>query len=104
MPRRAATVLTALVLAFGAVACGSGGSQTSCGIDGCTITFPRSGETAVSVLGIEARLVGVQGGNAELLVAGQRITVPVGGQTEAGGFTVGVESVSDTEVVVRVRP
>lgn len=96
------SLLTALVLATG---CGGGqGSQTDCGLDGCTITFPRSGEAAVSVLGVEARLVGVQNGSAELEVAGQRITVPVGGETQAGGFTVGVEQVTDTEVVVRVRP
>jgi hypothetical protein len=102
--RRAATVLTALVLALGATACGGGASNTECGLDGCTITFPRSGEAAVSVLGIEARLVGVQGGTAELEVAGQRITVPVGGETTAQGFTVGVDRVTDTEVVVHVRP
>jgi hypothetical protein len=93
-------VLTALVLVAG---CGGGGSQTECGLDGCTITFPRSGDVAVSVLGVEARLVGVQNGTAELEVAGQRITVPVGGETQASGFTVGVEQVTDTEVVVRVR-
>jgi hypothetical protein len=105
MIRRAAmtvmTVLTALVFV---AACGGQGSQTDCGLDGCTITFPRSGQAAVSVLGVEARLVGVQGGAAELEVAGQRITVPVGGETTADGFTVGVEKVTDTEVVVRVRP
>ncbi|WP_232660409.1 hypothetical protein [Pseudonocardia sp. TRM90224] len=104
MPRRVAIVLSALVLAFGAVACASGGSNTSCGVDGCTITFPRSGEASVSVLGVEAKLVGVSNSTAELLVAGQRVTVPVGSETEAGGFTVGVERVTDTEVVVRVRP
>jgi hypothetical protein len=94
------SVLAAFALVTG---CGGGGSQTDCGLDGCTITFARSGEAVVSVLGIEARLVGVQDGTAELEVAGQRITVPVGGETEAGGFTVGVERVTDTEVVVRVR-
>jgi hypothetical protein len=104
VPRRAATVLCALVLAVGAVGCASGGSQTQCGVDGCTVTFPRSGDTTVSVLGIEARLLGVQNGAAEVLVAGQRITVPVGGETQAGGFTVGVERLTDTEVVVRIRP
>jgi hypothetical protein len=94
------SVLTALVLATG---CGGGNSQTDCGLDGCTITFPRSGEAAVSVLGVEARLVGVQDGAAQLEVAGQQITVPVGGETNAGNFTVAVEQVTDTEVVVRVR-
>ena len=93
-------VLTALVLVAG---CGDQGSQTQCGLDGCTVTFPRSGDVVVSVLGVEARLVGVQNGVAELEVAGQRITVPVGGESQAGGFTVGVERVTDTEVVVRVR-
>jgi hypothetical protein len=93
-------VFAALVLVTG---CGGSGSQTDCGLDGCTITFPRSGEAAVSVLGVEARLVGVQDGTAELEVAGQQVTVPVGGETQAGGFTVGVERVTDTEVVVRVR-
>jgi hypothetical protein len=95
------TALTALVLVAG---CGGGGSNTECGLDGCTITFPRNGAAAVSVLGIEAKLVGVNAGTAELEVAGQRITVPVGGETQADGFTVGVEQVTDTDVVVRVRP
>jgi hypothetical protein len=94
------SVFAALAFVAG---CGGGGSQTDCGLDGCTITFPRSGDAAVSVLGIEARLVGVQNGTAELEVAGQQITVPVGGETEAGGFLVGVEQVTDTEVIVRVR-
>jgi hypothetical protein len=102
--RRAAlsamSVLTALVLVAG---CGGAGSQTECGLDGCTITFPRSGDAAVSVLGVEARLIGVQDGTAELEVAGQTVTVPVGGETQAGAFTVGVERVTDTEVIVRVR-
>ncbi|QYN36457.1 hypothetical protein K1T35_03830 [Pseudonocardia sp. DSM 110487] len=94
------SVLAALVLVAG---CG-GSSQVDCGLDGsCTITFPRSGDVAVSVLGVEARLVGVQDSTAQLEVAGQQITVPVGGETEASGFMVGVDRVTDSEVVVRVR-
>jgi len=94
-----AALATALLVA----GCATAGTQTNCGLDGCTVTFPRSGDTSVSVLGVQARLVGVQDGTAELEVAGQRVTVPVGGQTDAGGFTVGVERVTDKEVVVRVR-
>jgi hypothetical protein len=101
--RRLAVVLTSVVLAFGLAACGGGGSQTNCGLDGCTITFARSGGTEVSVLGVNARLVGVADGAAQVEVAGHQITVPVGGETNAGGFTVGVERVTDTEVVVRIR-
>lgn len=90
-------------LLVGVAAC-SGGSNTQCGANGCTITFPRSGQAAVSVLGVEARLVGVDTGQATIQVAGQTVTVPVGATTQAEGFTVGVESVTDTEVVVRVQP
>jgi hypothetical protein len=93
----------ALATAFLVAGCATAGTQTNCGLDGCTVTFPRSGDTSVSVLGVQARLVGVQDGTAELEVAGQRVTFPVGGQTQAGGFTVGVERVTDKEVVVRVR-
>jgi len=94
-----AALATALLVA----GCATAGTQTNCGLDGCTVTFPRSGDTSVSVLGVQARLVGVQDGTAELEVAGQRVTVTVGGQTEAAGSTVGVERVTDKEVVVRVR-
>ncbi|MGH3586085.1 MAG: hypothetical protein ACRDQ0_07145 [Pseudonocardia sp.] len=94
------SVFAALAFVAG---CGGSGSQTDCGLDGCTVTFPRSGEATVSVLGIDARLVGVQEGTAQLEVAGQQISVPVGGETEAAGFMVGVEQVTDTEVIVRVR-
>ena len=106
VPRRIAlalqAVLVALVLATGA-ACASGGSQTQCGIDGCTVTFPRSGDASVSVLGVDARLLGVQNGTADIEVAGQRLAVPVGGETSAQGFTVGVQEVTATAVVVRIR-
>ena len=94
------SVIAALVLVAG---CGGEGSKVDCGLDGCTVTFPRSGDVVVSVLGVDARLVGVQDGTAQLEVAGQQITVPVGGETEAAGFTVGVDRVTETEVMVRVR-
>lgn len=93
--------LLALTL-LGSAACGGQDSNTQCALDGCTVTFARSGDAAVSILGVSARLVGVDGGQATLEVAGQTVTVPVGGETQAEGFTVGVESVTDTEVVVRV--
>ncbi len=91
-----------IVTGFVLAGCGGAGSNTNCGIDGCTINFPRSGETAVSVLGVSARLVGVEQGQAQLEVAGQSISVPVGGESQAQGFTVAVESVTDSEVIVRV--
>jgi hypothetical protein len=101
--RGAVTAFAVLALAVGTLSgCGGADSQTRCGLDGCTVTFPRDGTAAVSILGVEARLLGVDGGVARLEVAGQTVTVPVGEQTTAEGFTVGVERVTDTEVVVRV--
>lgn len=80
----------------------AGGSPTSCDLSGCTITFPRGGSGEVSAFGVEARLVGVDAGTVRLEVAGHMIVVPVGGTTQVEGFTVGVERVTDSEVVVRV--
>lgn len=103
MQLRRIIVTTLAVVSIGALAgCGGQGSDTQCGLDGCTITFQRDGTASVSVLGISAELIGVQDGVAQLEVAGQTVSVPVGGETQAEGFTVRVESVTDTEVVVRV--
>lgn len=90
---------------LGAAACGGGeGSQTNCSFDGCTVTFPRTGPAEVSVLGITAKLAGVEGDIVTMEVAGQTVTVPVGGEASADGFTVGIERVTDTEVVARITP
>jgi hypothetical protein len=100
----ARNILLAGLVALSVAACGAGGSQTDCGLNGCTVTFPRNGVGEVSVLGVTARLVGVDAGSATISVAGQTVTVPVGGQSEVNGFSVGVERVTDADVVVRVRP
>ena len=105
-PRRAlAAPLLALAVAGAALTgCGGQGSGTSCGVDGCTVTFARSGSAEVSVLGVTARLVRVDADVAQVEVAGQTVTVPVGGQTDVGGFTVRVERVTDAQVVVKISP
>ena len=102
-PRIVVAPLLALAVA-GAVltGCGGQGSGTSCAVDGCTVTFARSGPADVSVLGVTARLVRVDAEVAQIEVAGQTVTVPVGGQAEVGGFTARVERVTDAQVVVRI--
>lgn len=105
VPRLAGRRLAAAaLLALALTACGGQGTQTDCTLGGCTVTFERSGSSEVSVLGVSARLVGVDAGAATIEIAGQTVTVPVGGEAAAEGFTVGVQSVTDTEVVVLVRP
>ena len=105
LPRlRRGTVVTvlALVLAGGSLAGCGGGGNTSCGTDGCTVTFARSGSSEVSVLGVSARLVRVDADIAQIEVAGQTVMVPVGEQTEVGGLVVRVQEVTDQQVVVRI--
>jgi len=105
--RGTAVTVLALVLAGGSLAgcSGSGGGgNTSCAVDGCTVTFPRSGSAEVSVLGVSARLVRVDADIAQIEVAGQTVQVPVGGQTEVGGFVVRVQEVNDQQVVVKISP
>jgi hypothetical protein len=105
LPRlRRGTVVAvlALVIAGGSLAGCGGGGNTSCGTDGCTVTFARSGSSEVSVLGVSARLVRVDADVAQIEVAGQTVMVPVGGQTEVGGLVVRVQEVTDQQVVVRI--
>jgi len=91
----------ALAVGLGALT-GCGGGNTSCGTDGCTVTFPRTGSAEVSVLGVTARLIRVDADIAQVEVAGQTVMVPVGGQTEVAGLVVRVEQITDQQVVVRV--
>ena len=98
-PTRALVVpLVALAVALS----GCGGRGTSCGTNGCTVTFERTGTSEVSVLGVTARLVRVDADIAQVEVAGQTVMVPVGGQTEVAGLVVRVEQITDSQVVVRI--
>jgi hypothetical protein len=92
----------ALAIGVGALAGCGGSGKASCGIDGCTVTFPRSGQAEVSVLGVTARLVRVDADIAQVEVAGQTVMVPVGGQTQVAGLVVRVDQITDSQVVVRV--
>lgn len=105
MPVSFRRLLILVLIAFALVGCGgSEGSRTNCDLSGCTITFARdSANPEVSVLGVTARLVGVDGGTATVDVAGNTVQLPVGAQTAAEGFNVGLERLTDTEVVIRVQ-
>ncbi|MCO1657679.1 hypothetical protein [Pseudonocardia humida] len=97
--------LAAALIALAVAGCGgssSEGSNTQCALDGCTITFARGATGEVSVLGVTARLVSVDGGVATIDIAGNTVQVPVGGETTAEGFTVGLQSLTEDQAVVRV--
>lgn len=95
----AGLMLGAAVLA----GCSSEGASTDCGLDACTVTFDRGVEASASFLGIEAKLIGAEGDQVTVEVAGEQVTLTTGQQaTEVGGMAVTLEQVTDSQVVVRV--
>ncbi|MFC0509283.1 hypothetical protein [Micromonospora costi] len=102
--RRAAGVLAGLALGVALLAgCSSEGASTDCGINACTVTFERGVDANASILGVEAKLVGVQGDQVTIEVAGEQLTLTTGQQAaEVGGFAVTLDSVTDQQVKVQV--
>ena len=101
-PRALLAPVLALAVGLGVLTGCGGGGNASCGTDGCTVTFPRSGNATVSVLGVTARLLRVDADIAQVEVAGTTVMVPVGGQTEVAGLVVRVDQITDAQVVVRI--
>lgn len=95
----AALALAAALLA----GCSSEGASTDCGLDQCTVTFDRSMQGEVSVLGVDAKFIGADGDQVTVEVAGEQLSLTVGQQAaEVGGLSVSLDSVTDTEVAIRV--
>lgn len=83
--------------------CSSEGASTDCGLDQCTITFDRSVDGQASVLGVDAKLVSAEDDKVTLEIAGEQVSLTTGQQgTEVGGLKVTLESVTDSDVVVKV--
>lgn len=105
MKKRLAGLAAAALLGLTLLtACGGGqGSDVDCGIDQCTVTFDKGVQASASVLGVEAKLVGTEGQQVTVEVAGQRVTLTVGqAATEVAGLQVTLEKVTDTHVMVKI--
>jgi hypothetical protein len=102
--RRAAGLLAGLTLGVALLAgCSSEGASTDCGLDACTVTFDRGVDASATILGVEAKLIGAQGDQVTVEVAGEQLSLTVGQQaTEVAGFQVTLDSVTDQQVVLRV--
>ncbi|MGI5149062.1 hypothetical protein ACQEVC_22315 [Plantactinospora sp. CA-294935] len=102
--RRAAGLLAGLALGVAVLAgCSSEGATTDCGLDACTVTFDRGVDAKASILGVEAKLIGVDGDKVTLEVAGEQLALTVGQQaTEVGGLYATVQSADQEQVVVRI--
>ncbi|MGH3646570.1 MAG: hypothetical protein ACRDTM_05275 [Micromonosporaceae bacterium] len=83
--------------------CSSGsGTTTSCNLDSCTITFDRGVDAKTEVLGVEVKLVEVEGENVTLEVAGTEVTTKVGQTVDVQGFQVEVQEITESNVKVKV--
>ncbi|MEV0154451.1 hypothetical protein AB0H57_12025 [Micromonospora sp. NPDC050686] len=102
--RRAGGLLAGLLLGAALLAgCSSQGASTDCGLDACTVTFERGVEASATILGVEAKLVGAQGDQVTVEVAGEQLSLTVGQQAaSAGDLSVSLESVTDEQVKIRV--
>ncbi|HEX6682473.1 MAG TPA: hypothetical protein VF062_06735 [Candidatus Limnocylindrales bacterium] len=104
MISRIARIATVAVLSLSLfTACQSEGADVSCGVDQCTVTFEKGVDASASVLGVEAKLVSAEGDKVTVEIAGEQVTLTVGqaGQ-EVNGLNVTVESVTDTQVVLKI--
>ncbi|MFF5173030.1 hypothetical protein ACFY3U_10385 [Micromonospora sp. NPDC000089] len=103
-PRRAAGLLAGLALGVAVLAgCSSDGADTDCGLDACTVTFDRGVDARATILGVEAKLVGAQGDQVTVEVAGEQLSLTTGQQAaEVGGFAVTLDSVTDQQVKIQV--
>ncbi|MEU6076540.1 hypothetical protein [Micromonospora sp. NPDC047074] len=102
--RRAAGLFAALALGVAVLSgCSSEGASTDCGLDACTVTFDRGVEASATILGVEAKLVGAQGDQVTVEIAGEQLSLTVGQQAaEVGGLGVTLDSVTEQEVKIRV--
>jgi hypothetical protein len=102
--RRSAPFAAALALSLALLAgCDSEGAETSCSLDACTVTFDRGVEASANILGVEAKLVGTQGNQVTLEVAGEQVSLTTGqAATQVGGLSVSLQSLTDKQVVVQI--
>jgi hypothetical protein len=103
--RRAGGLAAGLVLAAAVAAgCSAEGASVDCRADAsCHVTFDRTVDATASVLGVEAKLVGVDGDQVTVEVAGEQVSLWLNEPaTEVGGVAVTLEKVTSTEVEVRL--
>jgi len=102
--RRAAAWLAGGMLVLSILTgCSSEGASTDCGLDACTVTFDRGVDAKASVLGVEAKLIGADGDKVTVEVAGEQVSLTVGQQAvNVGNVSVTLDSVTDSQVVVRI--
>jgi hypothetical protein len=107
--RAGRAIIAVIAVAVAAVAlgalsgCSGEGSDVSCSVNACTVTFDRGVDASASVLGIKVKLVEVKNGQVTVDVDGNQLTVPVDGSAQSGGgISVSVQKVTDDQVVLQI--
>lgn len=102
----ATTAIAIAVLTTGMTSgCSGEGSDVSCDLETCTVTFDRGVDAEASVLGVTVTLVSVENDTVTLDVNGSQISMPAGDtdqSTEAGGLNVSVDEVTSDQVVLTI--
>jgi hypothetical protein len=99
---RPAALLAAAVLAVGLLG-GCGSDDVSCGLDACTVTYEKGVSAGVSVLGVEAKMVSADNNTVTLEIAGEKVQLTTGQPAvEVAGLQVSVDSITDSQVKVRI--
>lgn len=102
LPRRIAAAIAIAVLSAGPLAACSS-DNVDCNLNACTVSFDRGVDAEASVLGVDVKLVGVENGTVKIDIGGKEVSVPVDGETQAEGFDIKVEEVTQDKVVVRIQ-
>jgi hypothetical protein len=103
--RLAVSAVSATLAGVLLTGCGGDGSDTDCSLDACVVTFDRGVDAETSILGVNAKLVGVRDNQVTVNVADQDINVPIGSsetEAESNGLHFRVQEVTDSKVVLKV--
>lgn len=96
-------LLATLTLAFAAGCSTSGnGTSTNCSPTACTVTFDQGVNAEANILGVKAKLIGVQGQQVTVEVAGQRVQVVAGQPVDVGAVRVTVQEITAQKVVLQI--
>ncbi|NUS42939.1 MAG: hypothetical protein HOQ24_04530 [Mycobacteriaceae bacterium] len=78
------------------------GTKSDCDLTGCTVTFDRGVDASVKVLGVEAKVVAVNGNTVTMKVGNQQVDVPVGETEPSNGMSVTVKELTNDKVTVKI--
>ncbi|MFC0037068.1 hypothetical protein [Actinomadura rayongensis] len=104
IPRKTASLGVAALIAFGGVLSTAASCTTNTCVNGsCTVTFKDGARSAkIDGLGVTVEILGVQGDQAQISVAGVQGTVSVNNAQQVGPFQVTAQKITPSEVTLKI--